>query len=73
MYEVVSVVIAVTVPPAGQTPKQQIDHYKQEIVAHSQELKVESQGNETNVVKTFLWHVLVDSSLHHLLKHFKFY
>lgn len=47
-YEVVSVLIAVTLLPAGQTPKQQIDHYKHEIVAQSQEL--ESQGN---VVRAF--------------------
>ncbi|XP_056911819.1 obscurin isoform X3 [Takifugu flavidus] len=34
---------AVTLPPAGQTPKQQSEHFKREVVGHSQELRVEGQ------------------------------
>lgn len=53
-YEVVSVLIAVILPPAGQTPKRQSDHFKQENVGHLQEHKrEESQGIETCVVSSF--------------------
>lgn len=44
----VCVFVAVTLPPAGQTSEQQSEHFKQEVVAHSQELRVESQGNDTS-------------------------
>lgn len=45
------VFIAVTLPPAGQIPKQQSDHFNQEIVGHSQEhQREESQGIEIRVV-----------------------
>ncbi|TWW73805.1 Obscurin, partial [Takifugu flavidus] len=39
----VCVFVAVTLPPAGQTPKQQSEHFKREVVGHSQELRVEGQ------------------------------
>lgn len=50
-YDFVSVFIAVTLPPVGQTLKQQSEHFKQQIVSHSQELRVEGQGNGTRVVR----------------------
>lgn len=49
--DVDSVLIAVTLPPAGQAPEQQRDHVKQEIVALSQERqREESQGIRTRLV-----------------------
>lgn len=49
-----SVFVAVTLTPAGQTPKQQRDHFKQEVMGHSQEhQREESQGIETRVVRAF--------------------
>lgn len=55
-YDVDSVFVAVTLPPAGQIPKQQSDHFKQEIVSHSQEhQREESQGIETRVVRAFFF------------------
>lgn len=42
----VCVFVVVTLSPAGQIPKQQSEHFKQEVVGHSQELRVEGQGND---------------------------